>query len=154
MFVSKQLQHVGYKPQVARLASLGEQETEEEHRNVAKTGEEDGCSGVFGGFVGHLLSSMEVDSSDSPLGLTLGSVPGLLWPETPETESVWNRDFLQGRREPDSNMDTVSPSVDLQQAEGLTPDQTCLPQYLVEATLTGGYFPQIAALSLDTRGET
>ncbi|XP_071343501.1 interleukin-23 receptor isoform X2 [Trachinotus anak] len=135
--------HIGYKPQIATLASQGEEEKESEEERIAASEEEDICSSAFGGLLGGLLSSVEVDSSNSPLGPTLSSVGGLLWPKTSETTSVLDRGFLVGRR------GTDSPSLESQQDDIMTPDMAdaCLSQYTVETSLISGYFPQVAAVS-------
>ncbi|XP_037627239.1 interleukin-23 receptor isoform X1 [Sebastes umbrosus] len=151
MLVDGQLEDVGYKPQIASLAPPGGEEvkeTEEEQRDIPSSGEEDRCAlGLLGSF----LSGVEVDITDPPLGPTLSSVGGLLWPKTPETTSVLNQGFLLGRTGTENNVRADSPSLDLQQGGIMTPDSadTCLSQYTVE-TLTGGYFPQTAALSSAT----
>lgn len=148
--IDSQLEHVSYKPQIATSAQQEEEvkETEEEQRDVPTSGEEDGC--VFGGLLGGFQSSVEVDFTDPPLGLTLSSVSGLLWPKTPETTSVFNGGLLPGRAGTENNVEADSASLDLQQGDIMTPDtaDTCLPQYTV--SLTGGYFPQAAAVSSTT----
>ncbi|XP_040895464.1 interleukin-23 receptor isoform X2 [Toxotes jaculatrix] len=156
MLVDSQLEHVSYRPQIAMLASQGEEETEEEQTNIPASGEEDACSSLSGGLLGGLLSSVEVDFSDSPLRPTLSSVGGLLWLKTPETTSVLNRGFLVGRVGTESEVEVVSPSLELQQGDIMTPDMadTCLSQYTVETALTGGYFPQVAAVSGTTLRDT
>ncbi|KAM7388492.1 hypothetical protein PAMP_024662 [Pampus punctatissimus] len=148
-----QLEHISYKPQTATSAPQEEEEeTEEDQRDAPACGEEDRCFSVFRGLFGGLLSSVEVDFSDSPLGPTLGSVNSLLWPKTPETASVLDKGLL-GRKETESNVEVNSPSVDVQQAEIKTPDHvdTCLSQYTVE---TGGYFPQVSAVSISATCDT
>ncbi|XP_031724184.1 interleukin-23 receptor isoform X2 [Anarrhichthys ocellatus] len=156
MLVDSLLEHVSYKPQIATSAQLGEEwkETEDEQRDVPSNGEEDKC--VFGGLLGAFLSSAKVDFSDPPLGLTLSSVGGLLWPKSPETTSFLNGGFLLGRRGTENEVEADSPSLDLQQGEIMTPDteDTCLSQHTVETTLTGGYFPQAAAVSSTTLWDT
>ncbi|XP_068558540.1 interleukin-23 receptor isoform X2 [Cebidichthys violaceus] len=156
MLVDGLLEHVGYKPQIATSAPQGAEwkETEDEQRDVPANVEEDKC--VFGGLLGAFLSNAEVDFSDPPLGLTLSSVGGLLWPKTPETTSFLNGGVLLGRRGTESEVEADSPSLDLQQGEEMTPDteDTCLSHYTVETTLTGGYFPQAAAVSSTTLCDT
>ncbi|XP_039985128.1 interleukin-23 receptor [Xiphias gladius] len=151
MLVDSQLEHVNYKPQISMLASQGEEvkETEAEQREIPASGEEDICSGVFGGLLGEVLSSGEVDFSDSPLGPTLSSVGGLLCPKISETASVLTRGLLVGRRGTESGVEADSPSLELQQGHRMTPDMadTFLSQYSVETTITGGYFPQVVAAS-------
>lgn len=141
MLVHGQLEHVSYKPQTATLAPEGEEvkETEEEEEQMDVPTSGDRCSSGFGGLLGGFLSSVDVDFSDSPLGPTLSSVT-----------SVLNGGFLLGTRGTDNNVH--SPSLDLQQGEIMTPDtaDTCLSQYSIETTLTGGYFPQVAAVSSTT----
>lgn len=138
------LEHVSYKPQIASLAPHEEEamETEEEQREAPTSEEEDRCSSAFGGLLGGFLSSVEVDFSDTPLGLTLSSVNGLWWPKTPETTRALGTEDC--------------PSLDLQQGEMMTPNtaDTCLSQYTLETTLTGGYFPQVAAVSSTTLCDT
>ncbi|XP_042273490.1 interleukin-23 receptor [Thunnus maccoyii] len=153
-----QLEHVCYKPQTAASAPQEEEvkEAEEEQRDMPACREEDRCLNVFGELFGGLLSGVEVDFSDSPRGLTLGSVNHLLWPKPPETANVLNKGFLLGRRGAESNVEVDSPSVDLQQAERMTPDQvdTCLSQYTIETALTGDYFPQVSAVRINTTCDT
>ncbi|XP_044056758.1 interleukin-23 receptor isoform X2 [Siniperca chuatsi] len=150
ILVDSRLENVSYKPQIATVAPEGDEVkwTEEEQRDVPTSGEEDRCSSAFGGLLGGLLSSVELDFSDSPLGLTLSSVSGVLWPKTPETTSVLDGGLLLRRRGTENNVEADSPSLDLQQGETMTPDtaDTCLCQYTLETTLTGGYFPQAATL--------
>ncbi|GAA6222352.1 interleukin-12 receptor subunit beta-2-like [Lates japonicus] len=155
MLGDAELDRISYRPQVAPLASQGE-ETEEEQRAISVSGEEDKCSSVFGGLVGGLLSSVEVDFSDSPLGPTLSSVGGLLFPKTPETTIILNGAFLVGRRETEGEVAADSPSLELQQSDIMTPDleDTCLFPYTDEMKLTAGYFPQVAAISSGTLCDT
>ncbi|KAM9849268.1 interleukin-23 receptor [Aulostomus maculatus] len=138
------LEHGGYKPQVASFTLQGEQlkEVEEEQRKTAASVEEDGCSPVFGGLLGDLLVGVEDRSSESPLGLTLSPVSGLLLPKTPGMENILNKDFLLG-----SNWEVDSLCVDLQH-DDIISDRTgiCLSQCTLG---TGGYFPQRAAFSVD-----
>lgn len=150
-----ELDRISYRPQVVPLASQGE-ETEEEQRAISVSGEEDKCSSIFGGLVGGLLSSVEVDFSDSSLGPTLSSVGGLLFPKTPETTIILNGAFLVGRRETEGEVAADSPSVELQQSDIMTPDleDTCLFPYTDEMKLTAGYFPQAAAISSSTLCDT
>lgn len=140
-----QLEHVSYKPQIATLVEE-EMETEEEQRDVSTSGEEDGCSSAFGGLLGGFLSSVEVDFSGLPLGLTLNSVNSLLWPKPPETSL--NGGFFLGRTGTEDDAEVDSPSLDLQQGEITTCDtaDARLSQYTVETTVTAGYFPQVAAV--------
>ncbi|XP_027145720.1 interleukin-23 receptor isoform X2 [Larimichthys crocea] len=151
--VDSQLEHVSYKPQIATL-DLQEaeevMETEEELRDVQTSWEEDRC--VFGGLLRGFLSNVEVDFSDSPVGLTLSSVTGLLLPKTPATTTVINGAFLLGTRVAENDVEADSSSLDLHQGEIMTHDttDTCLSQYTVETTLTDGYFPQVAAISSTT----
>ena len=151
MLVDSQLEHVSYKPQIAPLASQGEEvkETEEEQRDILVNTEEVMCSGVFGGLIGGLLSSVEVDFSDTPLGSTLSSLGDLLHPKTPETIDSVSRGSFVGRRGAENEVHGDSPSLQIQQGLRMTPDmpKPCLSQYTVETILTGGYFPQIIAVS-------
>lgn len=145
MLVDSHLDHVSYKPQIATLASPGEgvKDTEDEQGDTPASGEEDVCPSTLDGLVGDLLSSVEVDFSDSPLGPTLCSAGGPLWPKTPETTSALNKGFLvRGRG-------SESPLLELLQGDIVTPDMadTGLSEYTVETSLIGGYFPQVAAIS-------
>lgn len=150
MLVDSQLEHVSYKPQVGTLVSHGEEEmeTDEEQRDVLTSGEEDRCSSVFGELLGGFLSTVEVDFSGLPLGLTLSSVNSLLWPKPPETTSVVNGGLSLGWSGTEDDVKADSPSLDLQQGEITTCDtaDTCLSQYTVETTASDGYFPQVAAV--------
>lgn len=156
MLADSQLEQFSYKPHIGTSAPQEEEvkEAEEEQGDLPACGEEGRCLSVYKGLFGGLLSSVEVDFSDSPLGPTLSSVNCLLWPKTPETASVLNKGFLLGMR--GSNEEVDSPSVDLQQAEIMTPDQAdiCLSQYTVETILAGGYFPQVSAVSNNTTCDT
>lgn len=150
-------EHVSYKPQIAVWATNGDDvmETEEEQRDMPTCGEENRCSSV-GGSLGGFLSSVEVDFSNSPLGLTLSSVSCPLWPKTPETTSVLSEGFLLGRRLTKADVEADSASLDSQRVEMMTRDtaDTCLSQCTVETTLTDGYFPQVAAVSSTTLCDT
>uniref|UniRef100_A0A3P8SMS1 Fibronectin type-III domain-containing protein n=1 Tax=Amphiprion percula TaxID=161767 RepID=A0A3P8SMS1_AMPPE len=131
-----------YKPQIASLAPQ-EEDAEENQRYVPTNDVED--TSVFEGLPGGLLSRMDVDFSDSPQGLTLGSVSGLLWPTTAET-SVLNSSFLQERIATEDGVETDFPSsLDVQQDDIMTPDAADLSLCADETILTGGYFPQVAA---------
>lgn len=147
------MEHVGYKPQIFTLAAQGKDmsDVEDAQWDDSETEEEDRCSVVFEGLLGGLLSSMDVEFSDSPQRLTLCSVSRLLWPKTAEG-SVLNQGFSQGRTGTEGGVDKADfPSLDLQQ-EDVTPDTTdmCLSPCLFGTTLNGGYFPQVAAASCDT----
>lgn len=136
-FVHSQLKDTSYKPQAARFLSPEDQETqtEDEKSNPAAREEEDVCAG--GGFFRELLSSVEVQSCDSPLRLTLNSLTsGLLWTETEEMESNGIRYSLTGEGETNSNMEAMSSSVELQADTPFT----------VDTMMSGGYFPQVMTL--------
>ncbi|XP_042340134.1 interleukin-23 receptor isoform X2 [Plectropomus leopardus] len=151
MLVNRQLEHVGYKPQIASFPPQGEEvkETDEEQRDLSTSGEEDRC--VFGGLLGGFLSSVEVDCSGPRLELTPSTVSDVLWPKTPEITTILNGGLLLGRREIENDVETDSPFLDLQQGEIMTADTAdTLYQYTIEATLTGGYFPQAAPVSSTT----
>ncbi|XP_053178337.1 interleukin-23 receptor [Scomber japonicus] len=150
MLADSHLEHVSYKPQIITSTPLEEevQEAEEEQRDMPAFGEEDSCLSVFE----DLLSTVEVDFSDSPLGLTLSSVNCLLWPKTPETTSVLNKGVLLGRT--GSNAEEDSRSMDSQQAEIMTPDQGGTVPQCAETSLTGGYFPQVSSVSINTTCHT
>ncbi|CAK6955178.1 interleukin-23 receptor [Scomber scombrus] len=154
MLADSHLEHVSYKPQIVTSTPLEEevQEAEEEQRDTPAYGEEDRCSSVFGELFGGLLASVEVDFSDSPLGLTLSSVNCLLWPKTPETASVLNKGVLLGRT--GSNVEEDSPSVDSQQAEITTADQGDAVPQCADTSLTDGYFPQVSADGINTSYHT
>ncbi|XP_068449140.1 interleukin-23 receptor [Clinocottus analis] len=136
------LDRVSYKPQVAAPAPRVEERKEAEDEQA----EEDRC--VFGGLLGGFLTGAVVDLSDPALGLTFGSVGGLLWPKAPETSIFLNGDFLLGRTGTENEVEEDPPSLESQQGEIMTPESedTCLSQYTVEM-LTGGYFPQAAAVT-------
>ncbi|XP_028259644.1 interleukin-23 receptor [Parambassis ranga] len=144
MFADSQLEHVNYKPQLATLALQGEEGMEAEENQ-----EEESCSDVFEGFLGGLLLSVDVDSSDPPQGLTLGSVSELLWSKTAEP-SLLNSGEQGGT---DGGLEADCPSLDVQQDDPVAPDTTesCLSQYTCETSVNGGYFPQTAAVSSTTQ---
>uniref|UniRef100_UPI003AAF145B interleukin-23 receptor isoform X2 n=1 Tax=Centroberyx gerrardi TaxID=166262 RepID=UPI003AAF145B len=141
------LEHVSYKPQIAASALQEEEEEEEEEQRDVAAGEQgDRCSVISGGFLGGLLSSVEVNFPNSPLGLTFGSVRGLLAPKTAETTSIFSRDFLLGESGIETEVEIGTTSLDLLQGEIMTPDEADMSPYMVETILTNGYFPQEAAL--------
>uniref|UniRef100_UPI0037E73288 interleukin-23 receptor n=1 Tax=Semicossyphus pulcher TaxID=241346 RepID=UPI0037E73288 len=156
MLVDTQVEHVSYKPHISMLAPQGEEvvETEEEQRDLTTSGQEDRSFSVPEGLFGGLLSTVEMDFSVSPLGLTLSSVSDLLWHETSET-SVLNGSISLERRGTE-NQEVDSPCLDLQQGEITICDtaDTCLSQYRTERTLTDGYFPQVAAVNRTTGCDT
>ncbi|XP_029356819.1 interleukin-23 receptor isoform X1 [Echeneis naucrates] len=146
MLTDRELDH-SYKPQIAIFASQAGEvaETEEEQTLIPDSGEEDVCSRPSPGLLEVLLSSVEVDFSDSPLELAVSAVGGFLWPKTPHNTSVLTRNLGSGG--PDS--------LELHQDDIMTPDVTdpCLPQCTVETSLTDGYFPQVAHTEVDaTKG--
>lgn len=155
MLADRQLEPVSYKPQIALLALQGEEEkeTEEEQRDMSTSGDQYRCSGVFGESLGGLLASVEVDFSDSPLGLTLSSVGGLSWSKA---SPALNRGVVLGRRRVENVVEADSPSLQLQQEEITTPDTSgsCTSQYKVGTMLPYGYFPQAAADSSTTAFNT
>lgn len=142
-----QMEHVSYKPQIAMLPLCEEVETaiEEELGDMQTSGEEDRFSSVFGGF----MSSVEVGLSDSALGMTLSSGCIPLWPKTPQTASALIGGVSLGSRTTEDGVEADCPSLYSQQDEIMTCDtaDTCLSQFTVGATLTGGYFPQVVAVS-------
>lgn len=150
ILVDSQPEHVNYKPQIATLAPQGGEvkETEEEQRDLPSFWEEDRCV-RFGVLLGGFLSGVEVGFTDPPLGLTLSSDSGLLWPKTPKTTIALNGGFSLERRATENDVEADSLSLDLQQGEIMTPDtaDTCSSQYTVQTTLKSGYFPQAAAVS-------
>ncbi|KAI4829400.1 hypothetical protein KUCAC02_023442 [Chaenocephalus aceratus] len=153
MLFDSQQEH-GYKPQISTLTPQQEEvkETEEEKRAIPSSLDEDSC--VFEGLLGGFLSRVEVEPTDPPLELNLSSVGALLWPKTPEKTNVLNEGFLLGRGGTENNVEGES-TLDLQESE-MTPHttDTCLSQSTDEITLTGGYFPQGAAVSSPARCDT
>ncbi|XP_034085590.1 interleukin-23 receptor isoform X1 [Gymnodraco acuticeps] len=153
MLFDSQQEH-GYKPQISTLTPQQEEvkETEEEQRAIPSSLDEDSC--VFEGLLGGFLSRVEVEPTDPPLELNLSSVGALLWSKTPEKTNVLNEGFLLGRRGTENNVEGES-TLDLQESE-MTPHttDTCLSQSTDEITLTGGYFPQGAAVSSPARCDT
>ena len=149
MLVERQmeLEDVSYKPHIAILASKKE-EVEEEPKDIRANVEEEVCLSEIGGLLRGLLSSVEMDFSDSPLDPTLSSVGGILRPKTPEATDVLSRGFSTGRRATESEADVDCPSLELHQGDVQTPDMadTCLSQDTAETMLSGGYFPQVTTL--------
>lgn len=143
MLASNQLDHGSYKPQIAALTP--QEEDAEETQKDAPTNEVEDTS-VFEGLLGGLLSSVDVDFSDSPQGPTLTSVSGLLWSKMAET-SVLNSGFLQESRATEDGVETDSLScLDVQQDDMMTPGTTDLTLCAGETIMNGGYFPQVAAI--------
>ncbi|XP_034440070.1 interleukin-23 receptor isoform X2 [Hippoglossus hippoglossus] len=142
MLVERQMEHVSYKPHIAIL------EVEEEPKYIPANVEEEVCLSEIGGLLGGLLSSVEMDFSDSPLEPTLSSVGGILRPKTPEATDVLSRGFSTGRRGTESEAEVDCPSLKLHQGDVQTPDMadTCLSQNTAEMMLSGGYFPQVTTL--------
>ncbi|KAK5907369.1 hypothetical protein CesoFtcFv8_005228 [Champsocephalus esox] len=153
MLFDSQQEH-GYKPQISTLTPQQEEvkETEEEQRAIPSSLDEDSC--VFEGLLGGFLSRVEVEPTDPPLELNFSSVGALLWPKTPEKTNVLNEGFLLGRGGTENNVEGKS-TLDLQESE-MTPHttDTCLSQSTDEITVTGGYFPQGAAVSSPARCDT
>lgn len=145
VLVDSHRDHVSYKPQIATLAKLGEgaKDTEDEQGDTWASDEEDVCPGTLDGLLGDLLSSVEVDSSDSPLRPTLRSAGDPLWPKTLETTSALDKDLLGRGRGGDS------PLLELLQGDIVTSDMAdaCLSEFTVETSLIGGYLPQVDAAS-------
>lgn len=128
-----QPEHVCYKPQVAASAPQPEEvkEAEEEQGDV-----DDRCSGVFEGFLGGLLASVEVDFSNSPLDL------GLSWLKT---SPVLSRGFLPVQRASGEDAEAESSSPRLRQGR-VTAADVSLAHYSAGTTLPCGYVPQVAAV--------
>ena len=145
--VERQMEHVSYKPHIAHPASKNE-EVEEEPKDVPAKVEEEVCLSKFGGLPGGLLSSVEIDYSDSPLEPTLSSVDGILRPKTPEATDVLSRGSSTGRRGNESEAEVDCPWLELHQGDVQTPDMadTCLSQDTADMMLSGGYFPQVTTL--------
>ncbi|CAJ1060178.1 interleukin-23 receptor [Xyrichtys novacula] len=147
-----QLEHVSYKPQISTVAVQGEELKEtEEQMNTPTSGQEDTFLSISGGLLRSFLSNVEADSSVSPLRKTLGSVSPLLWPKTAEKRSVLKEDLPDERRA-EKDVEVDSPCQDLQQCETMIcdPADAYLSQCKAEASLTGGYFPQVAAVCRTT----
>ncbi|XP_068175752.1 interleukin-23 receptor [Antennarius striatus] len=148
-----QVEHVGYKPQIVMLDSREEEEmvTEEEQREMPPK-KEDRYPDVFRGLLGGFLPNVEVDLSDSPFGLTLASAGSLVWPKTYETTNVPVGGFLLESALTEDNVEANCPSLYSQQGGLMTRDtaDTCSSQFTDTARLTGGYFPQVAAVSSTT----
>ncbi|XP_026161313.1 interleukin-23 receptor isoform X2 [Mastacembelus armatus] len=144
MLVDCQLEHVSYKPQIAKVVSQREEveETAEEQKDISASVEEDRCSSVSGELLGGLLSSVEVDFSDSPVGLTLRSVSGLLWPKSPP---VFNKVSV-GRRGTENDVTVDFASLELKQCKTTSPGlaDNCSSQCTGDTMMTAGYFPQVA----------
>ncbi|XP_053285858.1 interleukin-23 receptor isoform X2 [Pleuronectes platessa] len=144
--VERQMEHVSYKPHITTLASKKE-EVEEEPKDVPVNVEEEVCLSEFGGLPGGLLSSVEIDYSDSPLEPTLSSFDGILRPKTPKATDVLSGGFSTGERGTESEAEVDCPSLELHQGVVHTPDmaETCFSQN-TEMMLSGGYFPQVTTL--------
>lgn len=144
-----QLEHVTYKPQIS-LPSQHEEdvtEAEEEQWDILISGERNGCSsGRLGGF----LSSVELDFSDVPLELTLGSCP--LWHKPLDLAIALDAGLLPGSRLTEAH--SVSPSVGAQRQQEIMTRDTAdayFSQSTVEPRLIDGYLPQVAAVCCDTQ---
>ncbi|KAM9761530.1 interleukin-23 receptor [Menidia menidia] len=142
----RMLYDAGYKPQTATPVLLDEEEAEEEAQEDASD-EEDAGSSALDGLLGGLLSSVNVDFSDSSRGLNLGS---LFWSKTAETR-VMNKVLLRERRETEDSVGAEPPCL-LEQDGKNAPeaDDFCSPRCGFEATQSGGYFPQIASFRAPT----
>lgn len=140
MHVDSQVEHVNYKPQIVMFDPHREDVKE---ADVEQSGDEDRCSGAFGGLLGGLFSSVEVDFSDLPLALTLTSVGGLL---LPKTSPVLTRGVSPEQHV--TKNDVEVDSLELQQGEMTTTDlpDTFVSPYRVGTTLPCDYFPQVAAV--------
>lgn len=145
LLVDGRVEPVSYKPQAA-LQREESKETDEEQSDVPTSGQEDGCLSLPQGLLGGLLSTVEVDFSASPPGLTLSSVSDLLWPEPTETTGVSKEGYL-----PEKGVD--QPCQDFMQDGTIICDpDTCVS--LAETSLTDGYFPQVADVSSRIRSDT
>ncbi|CAI5639948.1 unnamed protein product [Oreochromis niloticus] len=154
MLVDRRLEHVGYKPQTGMMNSEEEEvnEVEEKQMDTPLNGEDGRCSSVFEGLLSGLLLSVDVNSSYSSREHTRGFVNDHLRPKPPEPSTISRGfQFLQQHRGTVDEVETDSPSLDLQQDEIMTPDTAdpSLSQCTGEIILFGGYFPQIAAVSSD-----
>ncbi|XP_068599909.1 interleukin-23 receptor [Brachionichthys hirsutus] len=145
-----QVEHVGYKPQVAMLAPREEEEVvTEEQRDMHTSGDEDKYSNAFGDLLGRLLPSVEVNLFDSPLGLTLTSDGRRVWPKTSETTNVSSGGLVLMSGLSEDNVGANCPSPSSRQGGLMTRNtaDTRLSQFTVTTTLTGAYFPRVAAVS-------
>lgn len=149
------LVHVTYKPQTAPLALQEDGEEEEEKESdgeqtdvpVCEQGER--CSAMSGGLRGGRLSNVGVDLNTPSLGLTLSSVSTLLGSNTPRITNLLSGGVWLGEMGSDGEVKMATASLEVQQCEMEASDEadSCLSQYMVETTLTSGYFPQVAALN-------
>lgn len=149
MLVDSQVEPVSYKPQVT-LQREDSNKTDEEHTDTPTSRRVERCLSLPGGLLGGLLSTVEVDFSASPLGLTLSSESDVLWPEPTETMSVLKECYL-----PETDMEVDCPCQDFQQGEIITtcgPAETCVSR--AERSLTDGYFPQVADVSTTVHCDT
>ncbi|RVE74003.1 hypothetical protein OJAV_G00037010 [Oryzias javanicus] len=138
--------HAGYKPQLTPLHP-GEEEIdeEEEQRDAAEYPDKDPFSSPCGDLLSSLLSSVEVEYSDTFQGLTLGSITGLLWPKSGETNI-----FLQGKQTTAGFVEADSVSVDMRQDSDIRSSHIAdmsLSRCAGEMKLDSGYFPQVTAVS-------
>lgn len=144
--IDSQLEKVSYKPQIAMLAThMDVMENEEEQRGVPTSRNQGrfSCAGLLGGF----LSMVEVDPSDSTVEVTLSSVSCLPWPKTPQTSNDGSFSLRMSGTEKHAEED--SPCQDTQEGEMMVygPEEPHSSQNTIETWLTGGYFPQVAAVS-------
>uniref|UniRef100_A0A3P9MPC0 Fibronectin type-III domain-containing protein n=1 Tax=Oryzias latipes TaxID=8090 RepID=A0A3P9MPC0_ORYLA len=143
-------EHAGYKPQIATVDPVEEEviDEEEDQRETAENLEKEHFSSSCGDLLSGLLSSVEVEYSDTFQGLTLSSIAGLLWPKSVKT-NILNSIFLQGRRTAADHVEADSVSVDMCQDLDIRTSQTAdmsLSWCAGEIRLDSGYFPQVTAV--------
>ncbi|XP_036067540.1 interleukin-23 receptor isoform X4 [Oryzias melastigma] len=144
-------EHAGYKPQIATLDPGEEEEIdeEEEQEDAAENPDKDPFSSSCGDLLSGLLSSVEVEYSDTFQGLTLGSIAGFLWPKSVET-NILSSIFLQGKRTTADCVEADSASVDMRQDSDIRTSHIAdmnLSWCAGEMKLDSGYFPQVTAVS-------
>ncbi|XP_056132863.1 interleukin-23 receptor [Lampris incognitus] len=141
--------HVSYMPQIAASAPQQKEENEAKRREEKKNyiaacelGHK--SSSASGGLWRSCFSTVEMDLSSSSLGTTQSPLNDLLGTDAPGLESLLcTEDFLRENRTT-SDVEKDTASLDLQQDEKSTSDETASCQLQFEATLTSSYFPQLA----------
>lgn len=143
-------EHAGYKPQIATVDPVEEEviDEEEDPRETAENLEKEHFSSSCGDLLSGLLSSVEVEYSDTFQELTLSSIAGLLWPKSVET-NILSSIFLHGRRTAADHVEADSVSVDMCQDSDIRTSHTAdmSPSWCAgEIRLDSGYFPQVTAV--------
>lgn len=144
--IDSQLEKVSYKPQIPMLGTHMDVVENEEEQCGVPTSRNQGrlsCEESPGGF----LSMVEVDPSDFPVGMTLSPVSCLSWPETPQTSS--DGSFSLRMIGTEKHVKEGSSCQDTQEGEMMVygTEEPNSSQNTIETWLTGGYFPQVAAVS-------